>query len=360
MYTLNKTFVGSRFDFIENSSVVSGCRAVYRRRLAIVTSGVKIEGTLDAETGRLLTQLDGQLRVVEAKDVSVSNIRVRAPTSDGFVVEHGGAAMFSNCEAMYCGQSGMCIRTGGRADTYDCNFSSNLRDGITALNESSWFRATRGKLHCNGQDGVFVGQKAYGDLSNSSASNNQQYGVCASEEGVLLLHASAAVEHATFAATEHTVVMQQNRQGNQGHVLGGKILWYEKSTKLCSPSAIRVRLCLSSRLKDNKGHQSQEHLDYLTGRTGIRLNWNPSEQGFRVLIDGAHGLIVTVKARNLMLCCIEEIRTVRYTLVQKQHMVVPATRINEEEQKSYIDVTATLTCKNNNNKINPNNNNKKK
>ena len=102
-------------------------------------------------------------------------------------------------------------------------------------------------------------------------------------------------------------------------------------------------------MKDNKGHQSQEHLDYLTGRTGIRLNWNPSEQGFRVLIDGAHGLIVTVKARNLMLCCIEEIRTVRYTLVQKQHMVVPATRINEEEQKSYIDVTATLTCKNNNN-----------
>ena len=298
-FNLNKEFIGSKFDFIENSSIVTGCRAVYRRQLNIVTSGITIEGTMDPISGQILTQLEGQINIKEARDISISNIRVRAPTSDGYVIERKGDAKLIHCEAMYCGQSGLCVRTGGRVDTLNCNFSSNLCDGVCALNKGSWVRVKHSKVSQNGKDGVFIGQKAYGDISDSICSNNKQYGVCASENGLILLHDSPNC----------AVVIENNWQGDQGSQLGGNCVEYTESYSVQVPGSICVRL---HGLIESDGLQS--HLQYLNGRTGTRGKWNRYKKGFHVTIDGTNGITVVVKPRNLILIKIDELHTIRYNL----------------------------------------------
>jgi hypothetical protein len=139
LHYLEKKKIGSRFDVVENINPFSGCRPIYRRQMTISKSGIKIVGTLDPNTNRPITQLEGQLRIKEGKNINISGIRVRCPTSNGFIVEKCGAAFLENCDALNCGQNGLSVTSGGRAEAKNCVFNSNLYDGISILNPGTWY-----------------------------------------------------------------------------------------------------------------------------------------------------------------------------------------------------------------------------
>jgi len=71
LFYLEKTKIGNRFEFVESDNPYTGCRPIYRRQLILATSGVTIVGTLDPVTHRPVTQLEGQIRIKQAKNIFV-------------------------------------------------------------------------------------------------------------------------------------------------------------------------------------------------------------------------------------------------------------------------------------------------
>jgi hypothetical protein len=296
----------------------------------------------------------------------------------GFVVEKKGAAMLVNCDAMNCGQSGLSVITGGRADTKHCVFNCNLYDGVTVLNPGTWCRVSNGICRQNGNDGIFVGYSAFVDVCNkTSSSYNRCYGVHASDSGLLLVHTGHSKQHkeATSRArgrtkslhpvttvTRATLTLMKENQVHTPvpavhavsdvvqylplHVVQptltnndtpgtgssltldgnytrgkhtqheGRIKYYSDATQQKVPDIIRVQL-----------HNLQDNLlfSHLNGCTGIRGAWDNVVGGYHIRIDKTamhhyrnRRIPPIIKPKHLVLLKVEEKYQINYKVVVGQ------------------------------------------